>query len=118
MTIFAISDNTSRTLGRALDGLDARQQATASNIANIETPGYQARIVRFEDDLRAAMRSGDPLSSSIEVDRSQAATRLNGNNVNLDVELMESSQTVLVQRLITQALSSKYSMMRTAISGR
>ncbi|MFK7918447.1 MAG: flagellar basal body rod protein FlgB [Ilumatobacter sp.] len=118
MTIFAISDTTSRALGRALDGLDARQQATASNVANIETPGYQARVVRFEDSLRAAFRSGNPLSSSIETDRSMAPTRLNGNNVNLDVELMESSQTVLVQRLLTQSLSSKYSMMRTAISGR
>lgn len=118
MTIFAISDVATRALGRALDGLDARQGAIASNVANVETPGYQARIVRFEDDLRLAMRAGDPMSSSIEVDRSVAATRLNGNNVNLDMELMESSQTVLAQRLITQSLASKYSMLRTAISGR
>jgi flagellar basal-body rod protein FlgB len=118
VTIFAISDVTTRALGRALDGLEARQRAIASNVANVETPGYQARIVRFEDGLRAAMRSGDPLSSTIEVDRSTAATRTNGNNVNLDVELMENSQAVLMQRLLTQSLTSKYSMMRTAISGR
>lgn len=118
MTIFAISDVATRALGRALDGLDARQRAIASNVANVETPGYQARIVRFEDDLRRAMLSGDPVSSSIQVERSTAPTRLNGNNVNLDVELMESSETVLAQRLITQSLASKYSMMRTAISGR
>lgn len=118
MTIFAISDVTTQALGRALDGLEARQRAISSNVANIETPGYQSRIVRFEDGLRAAIRSGEPLSASFEVDRSTAPTRLNGNNVNLDVELMESSQTVLLQRLLTQSLSSKYSMMRTAISGR
>lgn len=118
VTIFAISDVTTQALGRALDGLEARQRAISSNVANIETPGYQSRIVSFEDGLRAAIRSGDPMSASFEVDRSTAPTRLNGNNVNLDVELMESSQTVLLQRLLTQSLSSKYSMMRTAISGR
>jgi len=118
VTIFAISDVATRALGRALDGLDARQGAIASNVANVETPGYQARIVRFEDDLRRAMNNGDPMSSTIEIDRSVAATRLNGNNVNLDMELMESSQTVLAQRLITQSLASKYSMLRTAIQGR
>ncbi|MEM1335436.1 MAG: flagellar basal body protein [Actinomycetota bacterium] len=113
-----MSDSTTQALGRALDGLEARQRAIASNIANLETPGYQARVVSFEDSLRAAMRSGSPDGASIEVSRSLAPTRLNGNNVNLDMELMESSQTVLLQRLVGQSITSKYSMMRTAISGR
>lgn len=118
MSIFAISDATTQALGRALDGLDARQRAIASNIANVETPGYQARVVNFEDGLRAAMASGDPDSASIQVERSMAPTRLNGNNVNLDVEVMESSETVMLQRLVTQSLTSKYSMLGTAITGR
>ena len=118
MTLFAISDATTQVLGHALDGLDARQRAIASNVANLETPGYQARVVRFEDSLRAALRTGDLGAASVEVDRSLAPTRANGNNVNLDVELMESSEAVLMQRLLTQSLSSKYSMLRTGIMGR
>ncbi len=118
MTIFAISDQTTAVLGRALDGLEARQRAIASNVANIETPGYQARTVNFEDGLRDALRSGDLRDAAITFDHSLAPTRLNGNNVNLDVEVMESSETVLLQRLVTQSLTSKYSMLRTAISGR
>lgn len=118
MTIFAIADTTTQALGRALDGLDARQRAIAANVANLETPGYQAKTVSFEDDLRAAMRRGDPSAASVEVGRSVAPTRINGNNVNLDIELMESSETVLVQRVLTQTLSSKYGMLSTAITGR
>ncbi len=118
MSIFAISDVTTQALGRALDGLDARQRAIASNIANIETPGYQARIVRFEDALRSAMRSGEPTSASISETRSLAPTRMNGNNVNLDMELMESSEAVLLQRTLTQTLTGKYGMLRVAITGR
>lgn len=118
MPLFAISDSTTQALDRALDGLEARQRAIASNIANLETPGYQSRVVNFEDSLRSAIGDGDPQSASIEFGRSVAPTRANGNNVNLDVELMESSEAVLLQRLLTQSLTSKYSMMNTAISGR
>lgn len=38
-----------------LDGLSARQRATANNIANIDTPGYKAQHVHFEDQLRQAI---------------------------------------------------------------
>ncbi len=118
MTIIAISDTATSALRRALDGLDARQQATASNISNLETPGYQAKVVSFEDSLRSAAMSGDPASASISVDRSIAPTRINGNNVNIDFELLEGSETQLRQQMITQGLSAKYSMLRTAINGR
>ncbi|MFK8025271.1 MAG: flagellar basal body rod protein FlgB [Ilumatobacter sp.] len=118
MSIFAISDSTTQVIGRALDGLEARQRTIAANVANIETPGYQARTVNFEDGIREAMASGDMSRARIDVEQSLAPTRLNGNNVNLDMEVMESSQTVLLQRLLTQSITSKYSMMRTAISGR
>jgi len=118
VSIFAITDNASAALHRALDGLDIRQQATATNIANLETPGYQARIVSFEDSLRAAADGGDAAAASISVDRSIAPTRLNGNNVNIDFELLEGSETALRQQLITQGLTSKYAMLRTAITGR
>ena len=53
--------NVVKTFGptRALDGLDRRQQAIASNLANLETPGYQAREVSFEGDHLLRLRGGD-----------------------------------------------------------
>ncbi len=118
MTISAISDTATSALHRALDGLDLRQQATATNIANLETPGYQAKVVSFEDSLRSAAMDGDPASASISMERSLAPTRLNGNNVNIDFELLEGSETQLRQQMISQGLSAKYGMLRTAINGR
>ena len=118
MSITGISDTATMALHRALDGLDIRQQTIATNLANLETPGYQAKVVSFEDSLRAAAGSGDPLSASVSVDRSTAPTRLNGNNVNIDFELLEGSETALRQQMLTQGLSAKYGMLRTAITGR
>lgn len=105
-------------LHRALDGLDIRQQTIATNISNLETPGYQAKTVSFEDSLRQAAGVGDPHSASISVERSLAPTRQNGNNVNIDFEILEGSATALRQQMLTQGLSAKYGMLRTAITGR
>jgi flagellar basal-body rod protein FlgB len=112
-----ISDITTVTLRVALDGLDQRQQAIASNIANLETPGYLAREVDFESSLRAALLLGEPESTSISIDRSLAPTRLNGNNVNIDNEISRSTETQLRQQLAIEGLNSKYRLLRTAITG-
>jgi flagellar basal-body rod protein FlgB len=115
--IVPIGDTTTAALHRALDGLDRRQQAIASNIANLETPGYLAKEVSFEDSLRSAIADGRPTDAGISVSDSLAPTRLNGNNVNIDVELLANSENQLRQRLAVEALNSKYQLMRTAISG-
>jgi flagellar basal-body rod protein FlgB len=116
--ISPISDTTTAALRVALDGLDQRQQAIASNLANLETPGYLAREVDFESSLRAALLGGRPEATSITTDRSLAPTRLNGNNVNIDIELATSSETQLRQKLAIEALNGKYQLLRTAITGR
>ena len=113
-----ISDVTTATLRVALDGLDRRQQAIATNLANLETPGYLSREVEFESSLRAALASGRPDATSISVERSLAPTRLNGNNVNIDVEMVTSTETSLRQRLAVEALNAKYRLLRTSIAGR
>lgn len=117
MSIGPISDVVTSALTVAMDGLDARQRATSSNIANVETPGYLAREVNFEDSLRAAISGGDPSSASFSVEQSLAATRTNGNNVNIDFEVLDGAENVLRQRLVVQALNAKYALLRTAIAG-
>lgn len=117
MSIGPISDVVTTALSVAMDGLDARQRATSANIANVETPGYLAREVRFEDSLRSAIASGDPGRAGFSVEQSLAATRTNGNNVNIDFEVLAGAENVLRQRLVVQALNAKYSLLRTSIAG-
>jgi len=115
MTISGISDSVTAALHLAINGLDARQQAISTNIANLETPNYLAKEIDFESSLRAALDDGDPSQMEISVSESLAATRLNGNNVNIDFELLASSENVMRQKLAVQALSAKYQLIRTAI---
>ena len=108
-------DSVSATaLRTALDGLAARQRATADNIANINTPGFLAARVDFEDALRSAVTRGSG-SAATTVSQSVAPTREDGNNVNLDAETLTSVDTQLRYQLLTQAASGKLSSITTAL---
>jgi flagellar basal-body rod protein FlgB len=47
-------DPATRALTTALDGYARREMAIASNIANVDTPGYKPQGVDFESELAAA----------------------------------------------------------------
>lgn len=117
MSISPISDDVTRTLHLAINGLQARGRAISSNIANLETPNYLALEVKFEDSMRAALSTGRPERTEVTTGQSLAPTRLNGNNVNIDFELMASAENVLREKLAVQALNGKYQLLRTAITG-
>jgi flagellar basal-body rod protein FlgB len=50
-------DPTTAILKQALDGLTSRQSAISSNLANIDTPGYQPQVVDFESALQQEVAS-------------------------------------------------------------
>lgn len=111
-------DVSTSSLRVAVVGLSARQNAIAGNIANIETPGYQARKVKFEEALSSAVANGRaPSTVSPSVQNSLEPTRLNGNNVNLDVESLAHIDTMMRYQLTIRALDGKYGLIREAIKG-
>jgi flagellar basal-body rod protein FlgB len=103
-------------LTSALNGLSLRQRAIADNIANVNTPGYTAQRVQFEDALAASVRdgSGDVTATTA---RSLEPTNLNGNNVNLDTETLSNIETVLRYQFAAQAVNSEFTSMRTVLKG-
>ena len=101
-------------LTSALDGLSLRQRAIADNIANINTPDYHAKRVKFEEALADSIARGDGHASAT-VGTSLEPTRLNGNNVNLDTETLSSIDTMLRYQFATQAVNGSFSSMRTAM---
>ncbi len=104
----------STALSSALDALSLRQRVSADNLANLQTPGYQAQRVLFEDELAAAVRQGDGAVTGT-VARSLEPTRTDGNNVNLDTETLVQIDTNLRYQLATQAMSGTFASVRTAM---
>lgn len=101
-------------LQSALDGLALRQRTIANNIANVNTPGYHAQRVSFEDALAKSVRAGSGAAEATTA-RSLEPTRLDGSNVNLDTETLSNIDTVLRYQFATQAVGGEASSLRTAL---
>lgn len=101
-------------INSALDGLSLRQRVIADNVANIQTPGFLAGKVSFEDSLAAAVADG---SGAVDAttSRSLAPTREDGNNVNLDEQTLLNIETNLRYQLATQAVNGTFSKLRVAM---
>ena len=112
-----LDDITATTLQVALSGLAERQRVTADNIANIETPGFRAGRVMFEDALRSAVAGGAPGQARPTLARSMEPTRTDGNNVNLDHETLSNVDTNLRYQLLLRALDSKFGLLHDVIKG-
>ncbi|XBH22131.1 flagellar basal body protein [Jonesiaceae bacterium BS-20] len=101
-------------LNSALDGLALRQKAIANNIANINTPNYLAKRVRFEDELARQVARGNGQVTAQRV-VSLEPTRLDGNNVNLDTETLSNIDTALRYQVALRAVDGNFSSLRTAM---
>ena len=67
---------------RYLDLLAARQKLVAANIANADTPGYQAQDINFQFEYQSLVQGQQPQT----INTHGLTTRPDGNNVDLDRE--------------------------------
>jgi flagellar basal-body rod protein FlgB len=104
-----------RTLESYLDVAEARQTLIASNMANIDTPGYKTQDLNFKQALAAAESGQDPYVAQHAVNGLLA--RPDGNNVNLDRESFLMAQTQLQYSTGIALLREEFSDLREAIDG-
>ena len=116
MTLF--TDRVESGVERALSAVSLRQRVTADNLANAMTPGYTAQRVEFEGSLAAAMEAGRPELAGATVVNSSAAAKLDGNNVDVEVEVIEQQRTGLQYQALVEAANVKLGLLKTAIEGR
>jgi flagellar basal-body rod protein FlgB len=110
-----LDDITSVTLSTALSALSQQQRVTANNIANLETPGFQASRVSFEDSLQSAVASGDPAAVQITTSPSGDPSGVNGNNVSLNEEMVIEAKTNTQYQIMTTAVSAKFDLISDSI---
>lgn len=124
---------------KALNVANLRQQVYANNIANADTPGFKRSNVQFENALsQALLNQGSgalgethiPLTNSQSLNLSGAlevqptvvtdtttAVNSNGNNVNVDNEMVSLAANQLKYNALAQDLILRIGMFKTAIGG-
>ena len=134
-------------LGQLLRHAQTRHQVISSNIANINTPNFQAKDVQFASVLKnllpegmsadivpelagltdsqawQASETGVPAEAAAGgqdfhvIDTPGLVARRDGNNVDIDLELAKMTENALNYQAYNQLIGSKLGMYRAAIRG-
>lgn len=113
-------------LGRQMNQAVARQTVAASNLANVDTPGYRTREVSFDDalesELGAMRRTNTRHLPQPELDTEHTdeaaglASRRDGNNVQVDRELLSMTRAAGDFTKAQTALAAKFRLVRYALN--
>jgi flagellar basal-body rod protein FlgB len=99
---------------------ELRQRTVASNIANIETPGYRRLDVRFEELLAKALKSQEGAGpDDLEPEVFQPETtpvKSNGNDVNMEMEIGEMLKNSFRQTAFVRLLRKKFAQVEEAVN--
>lgn len=112
--------NIIEVLEASLGAETLRQKAIASNVANMQTPGYRRIDVKFEKLLAKAMDSDGHIDlEEAEPELYQpknTKVKSNGNDVNLEVEVGEMVKNSIRHKFIIRMLGKKYKGFDAAIN--
>ena len=106
-----VLDPIAGSLERYMDLLSMRQRLVASNIANIDTPGYKTKDIDFQFEFMSRIDDAPPRvleSKGLHVNN-------DGNNVNLDHQTRLLAENAMRFSVAASLLRSEVRMTRMAI---
>jgi flagellar basal-body rod protein FlgB len=117
-------------LGRQMTRAVQRQAVAAGNLANLDTPGYRTKELRFDDALDAELggmtvRATDARHFGVSAggpalpeqsETTGLVTRRDGNNVQLDRELLGMTRAAGDFNAAQTVLAAKFRLVRYAIN--
>ena len=126
----AINDATIMTaLRRQMTVAAAKQVVAAGNLANVNTPGYRAREVSFADALDGRLAGAAQLAATSARhlpgtenhnpaigETPDLASRRDGNNVQIDRELLSMTRASGEFAAAQTALAAKFRLVRYALN--
>ena len=119
--------DTYNLLKTAMDVSQTRSELISNNIANVNTPNYKAKRVVFESQLSQAMDNLNltethknhmqtGVTSGPYITSRNTGFQKNGNNVDVDTEMVNQAQNGLYYSAITSQLNGRYKMMNYVIN--
>ena len=106
----------------ALRGLNLRQRVIANNVANADTPRFKAGEVRFEEELRQALRrapDGAALREQVIpriVVPENRVSQMDENSVDMDRQLLALTETSMRYNAVSRALGERLALYRSVLS--
>ncbi len=121
---------TERILSRALDFRSANQQVISENLANVDTPGYQAKELRFDQELQQAsekiqlhLSTTNPghFSNALELEKGEFPIETliddstGSGQLNMDEEMAKMTKNNLLYEATTRLITKKLRALRSLL---
>jgi flagellar basal-body rod protein FlgB len=135
MNVDFLQDSTLTAMGNYMTRLSKRQQIVASNVANIDTPGYKTQDISFHATMsELLMHEAIPLKANRPEHQAMGewsfaplepevfevpglSSRPDKNNVDIDKEMLKLGETSFGYSMMTQLLRSKFRTIGSSING-
>jgi flagellar basal-body rod protein FlgB len=121
-----MEDSTVEGLSRFLDVDVARYKLIATNLANIDTPGFRTRDLNFRAELQRAADESSSAEASGELSYASYSPvsyavsglmeRPDGNNVSVERESLLMAETQMKFNLAVQLLKDEFHSISAAIN--
>ena len=94
-----------------MDLLSARQKLVASNIANVDTPGYKTKDIDFQFEYISLVHGGAPNV----IEPPGLASKSDENNVSMDREARLLAENALRFNVASNLMKTQLKMVESAI---
>jgi flagellar basal-body rod protein FlgB len=112
----SLVDATQLSLQSAMRGSMLQQTLLTNNLANADTPGYQAESVDFQGVLQQALATGQsPADVTFTPETVGGAVGADGNTVSEEQTSAEISENGLLYQDLTAVAAQRDQIMSTAI---
>ncbi|HHX17806.1 MAG TPA: flagellar basal body rod protein FlgB [Clostridium sp.] len=120
---------------KTLDASLLRNEAISQNISNVDTPNYKRKTVAFEEYLNDSLgrnsirgtktdnrhisigeRNFDDIEIKVGEDKSNFDMRLDGNNVDIDSEMVLLAKNSIKYDTLIQRISSDFRRIKSVIN--
>ena len=116
-------------LQTSLDAASLRNELIANNIANVNTPDYKRKDLRFETELKNAMYLSNEDSVDARVDKldlnalepevytdySELSYRMDGNNVDIDTENAILAENQIKYEGLMTAMNQEFENLKSVM---
>lgn len=124
------------SLGYAMNVASEKNDVIAQNIANVDTPGYKAKDMKFDAVMADVMGTGKKLPlyrtdekhlpseetvidpASYVYDQNNPSVRNDGNDVNEDYEMSQMAENGIRYSLLSQITGNRFTTLKEAIQSK
>lgn len=116
-------------LNTAANASYVRHEVILNNMANVDTPDFKRSDISFENYLKNELASGignmdqkvanvdlSKLKATVYIDQSELSYRLDGNNVDIDMEEANLAENQIRYYTLLDSMTQEFSRIRMVLN--